>query len=223
MEQTTDILVIGDVHGCYYTLKELVKKYWDPDKTILIQVGDLVNKGPNSAKSIAYWMKLSSKYPDRVVMLRGNHEQFLIQAIKRPFLLNPCSQVRTEVYHSDLDLDKVKKWLQSLPLKWENEHILITHAGIARENTDPYHLTSGSGVLFNKGPLQNIGKLQVKGHSIVEGNKPVFNPRENAWYIDTGAWTKKYLTALRLSELGEKIEVVRIATDDRDRNQGYKS
>lgn len=131
--------------------------------------------------------------------------------------MNPCSSVRTNLKRSELNLKKVRKWLEALPLKWENEDLLITHAGIARNNKDPWHVSSRSGVLFNKGPLASLDKIQIKGHSIVEGNKPVFNPKENAWYIDTGAWTKKYLTALRLNLQGEKLAVVRVPTDQRDR------
>ncbi len=216
MKQPKDLLIIGDVHGCSYTLKKLVKEHWDPKTTVLIQVGDLVNKGPNSVKCVSYWMKLSAKYPDRVIMLRGNHEQFLIQSIKRPFLKNPASSLRADFKNSKLNLKKLKKWLQSLPLKWENEYILITHAGIAKGNKDPYKIRSAKGVLFNKGPLKNVGKVQVKGHSIVEGHKPHFNVKENAWYIDTGAWTKKYLSGLVLSPDGKLMNIVRIAIDKRD-------
>ena len=52
------LLVIGDVHGCYYTLKELVEKHWHPGEEILIQLGDLINKGPYSGKCIKYWQEL---------------------------------------------------------------------------------------------------------------------------------------------------------------------
>lgn len=211
-----DIIVIGDVHGCFYTLERLVTDHWSPDSAILIQVGDLVNKGPNSVACIEYWMKLEKKHPEQVLMIRGNHEQFLINAIKRPYLLNPCSMLRSRIKKSDLKTKKVGKWLERTPLKWENDHILVTHAGIAKDNPDPWHVGAETGVLQNKGPLRNVGKVQVKGHSIVEGHKPVFNPRENAWYIDTGAWTKKYLSAIRLNEKGEKLEVIRVKTDPRD-------
>jgi serine/threonine protein phosphatase 1 len=213
-----DILVIGDVHGCYYTLKKLISRRWDPESCILIQVGDLVNKGPHSVSCIAYWMKLEKKHPGRVVMLRGNHEQFLIQAIKRPFLMNPASRVLNQLKKSDLKTKKVRKWLESLPLKWENDHVLVTHAGISRFNKDPFHVSAPTGVLLNKGPLKDVGKVQVKGHSIVAGHKPVFNPKENTWYIDTGAWTNKYLTAIKLSWEGEKQGIFRLKTEDRDKS-----
>ena len=216
MASPRDLLIVGDVHGCYYTLKKFVKKNWDPDTTLLIQVGDLVNKGPHSALCIAYWQKLEKEHPKRTLILRGNHEQFLLQSIKRPFLINPSSHIRKQIKKSQLNVKKIRKWLNSLPLKWENEHILVTHAGVARGNKDPYHPTSRKGVVFQRGPLENLGKVQVKGHSIVDGHKPVFNARENAWYIDTGAWTKTYLTGIRMSMEGELLEVLKQKRSSKD-------
>lgn len=212
-----EVLILGDVHGCYYTFKKLLSEHWDPTNTLLVQVGDLVNKGPHSVKCLKLWMRLEKEHPGKVVMIRGNHEQKLIEAIRKPYILNAASRVRIAVMRSKLSLKSLRKFLEKLPLKWENEHILVTHAGIAKGTRDPYSLTSRSGVLYNKGPLKCLKKVQVKGHSIVEGHKPVFSPSENAWYIDTGAWTKKYLSAIRLSEDGQKKEVVRVRTLKQDR------
>lgn len=216
-----DLLIIGDVHGCYFTLKKLLKDHWDPQNTLLIQAGDLVNKGPHSAQCIKFWMGLEKKYPGRVVLIRGNHEQKLIQSIKMPSIFNTAGMARQGLKKAGMSLKEVRNWLDALPLQWENEHILVTHAGIAKNAKDPFNISSRKGVLHNKGPLKRLDKLQVKGHSIVEGNKPVFIPAENAWYIDTGAWTKKYLSALRLSLTGEKEEVIRVATQSQDRSVNY--
>ena len=77
------VLVIGDVHGCYYTLKDLVENYWDPQQDYLVQLGDLINKGLHSAKCVKYWLKLEEKYPYQVFLLRGNHEQMYINGSNR--------------------------------------------------------------------------------------------------------------------------------------------
>lgn len=217
-----DLLIIGDVHGCYFTLKKLLKEYWNPDEMMLVQAGDLVNKGPHSAQCIKLWMRLENEHPGKVVMIRGNHEQKLINSIRRPSIFNSAGAVRNQLKKEKMRLKEVRKWLQKLPLKWENEHVLVTHAGIAKKTKDPYNLTSRNGVLYNKGPLRTLDKVQVKGHSIVEGHKPVFSPTENAWYIDTGAWTKKYLSALLLSFSGERKQVIRIPTKGEDRSVKYR-
>ena len=201
------ILVVGDVHGCYYTFKRLVTRVWDPENQILVQVGDLINKGPHSVKCIKYWLKLKEKYPDKVTMLRGNHEQMLINFLEKDIENNFIKSWLPELAKSELSHSELKNWVCNLPMRWENESILITHAGINRISENPFDENSRQGVLYNRFPLKDVGKLQVSGHNIVNGNKPIFSPKENAWRIDTGVWAKRYLSALLLKEDGACIKV----------------
>lgn len=47
-------IIIGDVHGCFDELQELLKKVnWEREKDRLVFVGDLVNKGPKSLEVIS--------------------------------------------------------------------------------------------------------------------------------------------------------------------------
>ena len=214
-----NLLVIGDVHGCYHTLKDLVEEHWDVENELLIQLGDIVNKGQYSIECIKYWQELQAKHGDYVVMLRGNHEQhFVKDSIDHPRDLDNALLQR-DALAGGMKVRTLKKWLSNLPLGWENDDILVTHAGVAKSCINPFSAESKSGVLYNKGPLKCLKKIQVKGHSIVSGDKPVFVPRENAWYIDTGAWTKKYLSAIRLSPTGEMLKVVRVKTRSEDKRK----
>lgn len=54
MTDLTNTFVIGDVHGCYYTLLNLVKKL--PSDANLIFVGDLCDKGNFSKEVIEFVM-----------------------------------------------------------------------------------------------------------------------------------------------------------------------
>lgn len=213
-----DVLVVGDVHGCFHTFKKLIRKHWRPGHELLVQVGDLVNKGPHSLSSLIYWQKLEKKYGRQVLLLRGNHEQMLLDSLKDEGLDNAASDLAAQVRASHkLQTEKLIPWLEALPLKWDNGDILITHAGISKKARDPYSLTAANGILYNKEALKRLPSVQVKGHSIVDGNKPVFVPSENAWYIDTGAWAKKYLSALRISAKGECLAVIRLKTEKADK------
>lgn len=217
-----NLLIVGDVHGCYHTFKKLVKENWNPEEEILIQIGDIINKGPHSGLTLKYWRKLEKKHPGRTVLIRGNHEQFLIDGGR--FLKETVKGVSLEesLQNAGLKVDKVRRRLAKTPLKWENEHILITHAGVSKSATNPFNTTTRDGVLFNKGSLKRLDKLQIKGHSIVEGSKPLFSTSENAWYIDTGAWMKKYLSAMKFSPSGEKLEVIRLQTEEADKVRSVK-
>lgn len=49
------LIIIGDIHGCYDELMELLKKCHHNSKTdSLILVGDLVCKGPKSAEVVKF-------------------------------------------------------------------------------------------------------------------------------------------------------------------------
>ncbi|MGB0176320.1 MAG: metallophosphoesterase family protein, partial [Owenweeksia sp.] len=171
------ILVIGDVHGCYHTLKALVDKYWDPDEQILIQLGDLINKGPHSGKCIRYWQKLESDFPKKTVLLRGNHEQILLDYFYKNKQEASVKSLAQNIENEGLDLAKVCDWLRIKGLKWESEGVLVTHAGIGKNTEDPFDIKSNRGVLLNRSPLQRLDKVQVVGHTMVSGGKPIFNPR----------------------------------------------
>lgn len=215
-----NVLVIGDVHGCYHTLKKMVEEHWNPEREVLVQIGDIINKGPHSTECVQYWRSLETKYGrDMVIMIRGNHEQAFIDKSHEGTSELENQKLEDDALLHDVKPSNMRDWFAQLPLAWENESILITHGGIARKGKNLISIKAKSGVLYNKGPLRRLDKVQVKGHSVVTGDKPVFVPRENAWYIDTGAWNKKYLSAIRLDEEGEMINVFRVKTRKEDKRK----
>lgn len=81
-----EIVVIGDIHGCYDEFKELLKKVHqespskNPDKCLKILVGDLVNKGPKNAKVLEYCRDI---YPNSLLAVRGNHDEIVLWQYSR--------------------------------------------------------------------------------------------------------------------------------------------
>ena len=63
--------VVGDVHGEYKTLLHLITK--TPLNSTLIFVGDLVDRGAESAKVIRFVRK------HKLACVRGNHEEMMIE------------------------------------------------------------------------------------------------------------------------------------------------
>jgi serine/threonine protein phosphatase 1 len=211
------VLVIGDVHGCYYTFKSMVKQYWRPEEELLIQLGDLINKGPHSAKCLIYGRKLLKKHPGRVYFLRGNHEQWFINHYRHdsenPTYLGLVSQFE----RAGLSIKEVVSWLTQLPPVWQDERLFISHAGLAKAAKDPYHLKEEKSLINNRSALQALRQVQVLGHNIMRDGKPFFSPKENAWYIDTGAWCFEYLSGLRFSADIHRPEVIRMETRLKDK------
>lgn len=69
------VLVVGDLHGCFDLLTQALSSIrFNPANDTLICVGDLVDRGPNSARCVQL---LKEPY---VFAIRGNHEDMLLQA-----------------------------------------------------------------------------------------------------------------------------------------------
>lgn len=76
MERT---IVIGDIHGCYHTLSDLLKECEATKKDRYIFIGDYIDRGPFSMHVVERLLIAQQELGDKqVVLLRGNHEQFAI-------------------------------------------------------------------------------------------------------------------------------------------------
>jgi len=79
------IVAVGDIHGdndAWLAIAKAAglidaKGRWAGGKTVLVQLGDVVDRGPDSLKTIRHLMKLQREAPrkgGRVIVLVGNHE-----------------------------------------------------------------------------------------------------------------------------------------------------
>lgn len=107
--QWDDIYVVGDVHGCLDTLRQLLDTIEPTSDDLVVFVGDLVRKGPDS-KGV---LDLVRTHPN-FVTVRGNNEQKLIDGRKTIDSL------------TDDDL----AYLASLPVIISWNDVAVAHGGI---------------------------------------------------------------------------------------------
>lgn len=224
MPQT--LLIIGDVHGCYFTFRALVETYWQPDSMRLIQLGDLTDRGRFVPDTIEFARQLEEKHPEQVTFLKGNHEAMLLELWG---IIQSANPTLAAIYtHENSSLMQYKQrntplkqledtmiWLQKRPLFWENDHIFVSHAGISaawnniQEALNENHPES---ILWTRSLLKNIGKLQIIGHTPILSGQPMFRSEECCWNIDTGAVFGQKLTAMHLALDGTLVEMFSLPT-----------
>lgn len=116
---------IGDVHGCFATLKELLRRIrFDPGHDRLWMVGDLVNRGPRSLEVLRWAIEQG----DRLVTVLGNHDLHLLaraSGLGRPRRRDSLAPVLDAP-----DRDDLLRWLVSRPLLHREDGHILVHAGL---------------------------------------------------------------------------------------------
>jgi serine/threonine protein phosphatase 1 len=222
------IYAIGDVHGCFNLLAELLQRI-EVDcakrgitKTKLVLLGDLIDRGPQSAQvcNLLYDLRDS---PD-VICLKGNHEAAMVDALNGNFealrfwlafggvttlaswgvdqglidqaCLGDVQQYELLQAARDAVPGTILDWLNSLPLSYAVGDYFFVHAGI-RPGV-PLNAQKEEDLLWIREPFLSSWKQHEA--TIVHGHSEAASATLGATRIgiDTAAYRTGRLTALGL-------------------------
>ena len=217
------IYAIGDIHGRAALLQQLQQQILaddsakGPAETRLIYLGDYIDRGAESRKTIEMLLSPAKGLPFSI-HLRGNHEQMLLDCIDDPARLQDWRHIggleTLMSYGVEADLLRARtnsniiveafeeRCRAHLPFFRSLDHsarfgdYFFCHAGV-RPGV-PLHLQSPQDLMWIRqeflGSPSNFGAMIVHGHTPVE--KP--DIRANRINIDTGAYATRVLTAIVL-------------------------
>lgn len=218
------VYAIGDIHGRLDLFDRLIERIAQDEAEraslprLLVLLGDLIDRGPQSAQMIDRAMALARSDED-VRFLKGNHEELFIAAargsVQSAGFFRRIGGVETLASYglapalsAAMDDDAIARWmLAHVP----REHVdfaddfedmlaigdyLFVHAGIRPrvplEAQLPADLRWIRGdFLMHRG---DHGRVVIHGHSIT----PDVDEQPNRIGIDTGAWRSGRLTAIGL-------------------------
>jgi serine/threonine protein phosphatase 1 len=198
------ILAIGDIHGCHRALLALLDAVSPQPDDLLVTLGDYVDRGPDSRLVLDDLVALHAG--GRLVALRGNHDQMMVDARDRPWesaLWLACGGLQTLSSYGialaePLDLQEVPdahwKFLEEDCRDWyETERHLFVHASYDPDLAmpdQPGYLLRWEKLLD---PLPHVsGKTVVCGHT--KQSKPL--NLGHVVCIDTGVYAGGWLTCL---------------------------
>jgi diadenosine tetraphosphatase ApaH/serine/threonine PP2A family protein phosphatase len=134
----TPVKVFGDVHGQYIDLMTFFYKWGEPkdgtngDISAIdyLFLGDYVDRGNMSLETICLLLALKVKYPDRIHLLRGNHEDKLINS-NFGFLEECGMRLGEDSLDDNSVFSAINEFFEYLPLAAIIEdQILCLHGGI---------------------------------------------------------------------------------------------
>src|ERR1041384_3491128 len=195
-------IVVGDIHGCYDELMELLEKVGRGDDDRVVAVGDLVTKGPKSKEVLDLFMT-----DERFSTVIGNHDLALRRKWNGEEIdLKPAQK---EV-HKELkgDKDAYVSFFNRTPFTIDLDTHLVVHAGL-RPNVELYSQTTGDMTLIRTLGSDRESDEGTPWYHVYHGDKivlfghwPSAEPRRGpkALGLDTGCVYGYNLTAYIIEE-----------------------
>jgi len=190
-------IVVGDIHGCYDELMELLEKIGVGDDDRVFAVGDLITKGPKNKEVLELFMTDA-----RFHAVIGNHDLALRRKWNGEDIELKSAQKET---HKELRAEKeaYATFFNHMPFTIDLDTHLVVHAGL-RPNVELYSQTTGDMTLLRTLGADRESEEGTPWYHVYHGEKivlfghwPAPEPRRGrkAIGLDTGCVYGYNLTA----------------------------
>ena len=153
------VVFIGDTHGDFNTTKAIIKNFFEYDH--LVFLGDYIDREPvkwESIFNITYLLIIKCCFPEKIVLLKGNHEcNYIIPCFPYEFE----NEIIQRFGSSDLH-DRFVEVFSLMPLMVLSNRVFAAHGGILK----------GANLRL----LKKIDKNNVTAIESVVWSDPVISP-----------------------------------------------
>ena len=154
-----ELVVLGDLHGCYSCLKAALLQsrfierawahQWDPARypdVKLVCLGDYIDRGRFSFDGVLRAvLQLFVAMPEHVILLRGNHEWLMWSGGYLASGVYPAEALASLVGYAPIEmLEAYRQLFEQMPTSLLCERTLLVHAGIPRADTFERYRDLGS-------------------------------------------------------------------------------
>ena len=135
VELEAPLHVCGDIHGQYYDLLRIFEHCGYPGDYNYLFLGDYVDRGKQSLETVCLLLCYKIKYPEKVTLLRGNHESSVTNRIYGFY--DECKRrYNVRIWRSFTDLFN---WLPVAAII--DEKILCMHGGLSPDLKNLQNIT----------------------------------------------------------------------------------
>lgn len=155
-DRPLELVVLGDLHGCYGCLKAALLQsdfvnrvwahQWDPvnhPDVKLVLLGDYIDRGRFSFDGVLRAvLQLFLALPDHVIVLRGNHEYFLTHEGRIYSGVHPAEALASITPYVPFEmLEAYRVLFENMPTSCLVDRTFFVHGGVPRDDTfaERYH------------------------------------------------------------------------------------
>jgi len=190
IEKPGRTLVITDLHGCLDECKNLLAKMgFDEETDTLVNLGDTIDRGPKIYETFVFLRELKERMGDRCVLIRGNHEQMLLDAAwtggrnKDLWYYNKGDKTVFSFLHHKHRYQEYLDWYEDMPYYYVTDKYNCVHASLL----DPDPEKNETDTLLWGRDTAYEGKLVLTGHTPYRA--PIFFQGESYGRIQEDVWT----------------------------------
>lgn len=203
------LFAIGDIHGEYDLLVDLLAQMDSPEPTTIVFLGDYIDRGPKSRQVLELLIRGPDTPNHTWIALKGNHEDLCLEDA-RNWAYNGAEQTMQSYpnYPNGSMPQEHKDWMRKLPFYYETEHHIFVHAGFAPHT--PLEKQDGNVMMW----IRDLFLFAEKGFDgwkhIVHGHTPTRGTEYLSWRtnLDSGAYHFKVLTGAEFAGPGGPIRVL---------------